>query len=89
MNTSEKFMIPCSIDEANHSLPDLDLTEPLLSDITVTEQDVIDQIKSLNCAKSCGPDGVTPKLLFEASNTVVPSLTKLFHLSLSKCTFPQ
>ena len=36
---------------------------------------------SLDCTKSAGPDGISPKLLRLAGNTIVPSLTKLFNKS--------
>ena len=67
---------------------DHDLTA-VLSDIIVSEEEVHDLIKSIKTGKSTGPDSVSPTLLKQAGHTIVPSLTKLFNLSLSKCVFPQ
>ena len=46
--------------------------------------DVHDLLKALDTSKATGPDGISPKLLHEAGITIVPSLTKLINLSLSK-----
>ena len=42
---------------------------------------MLDQVLSLDCTKSAGPDGISPKLLRLAGNTIGPSLTKLFNKS--------
>ena len=83
------FLSHSKIDDSNHSLPEQDEIEARFCNITVTEQDVLDQLKCLNCSKSCGADNITPRLLHEAGNAIVPSLTKLFNLSLHKCQVPQ
>ena len=83
------FLGHSNIDDSQHDLPTNENFDIRFSDLKVSEQDVHDQIRSLNCSKSCGPDGVTPKLLFEAGHTIVPSLTKFFNISLNSGKFPQ
>ena len=39
--------------------------------------------------KATGPDGIGPKLLYEAGSAVVPSLTKLLKLCFSSSKVPQ
>ena len=43
---------------------------------------------SLNTNKACGTDGVTARLLREASSSIVPSLTRLFNFSLASGKLP-
>ena len=83
------FLGHSNINDSNHTLPLLGQINVLLSNITVTEQDVVDQLKCLDTSKTCGPDGVTSKLLHEAGNVIAPSLTKLFNLSLHLGKFPK
>jgi hypothetical protein len=60
-----------------------------LETIIATEQDVFDQLKALDISKATGPDGISPKLLFEAGHSIVPSLTRLINLSLSSKAVPK
>lgn len=59
-----------------------------IANITATEQDVFDIIKSININKATGPDGISPVMLREAGLTIVKPLTKLINLSLSTAVFP-
>ena len=54
----------------------------------MSEQDVLDQLKNLNCNKEYGPDGISPKCLKLCLAAIVESLTKLFKYSLAICYFP-
>ena len=45
-------------------------------------------LKSLPPNKAAGPDGIGPKLIKEAGDAIVPSLTRLFNLSLESHTVP-
>ena len=51
--------------------------------ITVSEEEVLDQIRILNGNKSYGPDGISPKFIKIAENSLVKPLTRLYNLSLS------
>ena len=54
----------------------------------ITNNEAFDLIKSINVTKATGPDGISPKLLHEAGYAIVPSLTRLFNLSITSNKFP-
>ena len=62
--------------------------ENTLEMITIVPKDVDDILKCLNTNKAYGPDGISPKVLKEGGPALVPILTKLFNLSLTKGIFP-
>ena len=82
------FISHSNIDTTNAQLPSENFIEEKLVSLTVSEQEVLDLLKSLDTSKATGPDGISPKLLFEAGHSIVPSLTKLFNLCLSTCRVP-
>ena len=45
--------------------------------VKASEQEVLDLLMSLDTSKATGPDGIGPKLLYEAGPSIVPSLTRL------------
>ena len=49
----------------------------------------MDLVLSLDCTKSAGSDGISPKLLRLAGNMIVPSLTKLFNKSFGSEKVPK
>ena len=57
--------------------------------VSISQQEVLDLLKCIDTSKATGPDGISPKLLFEAGHTIVPSLTKLFNMCLASCKVPQ
>ena len=57
-------------------------TTPTLTDINISEQDLLDQINSIDITKATGPDLISPRMLKEAGHTIAPSLTRLFNMSL-------
>ena len=89
---NEFFISICNIDDTLGSLP---LDPPIfdhvntLNQIIVTERDVADQIQLLDCNKSYGPDGISPRFLKEGGTGVIKSLTRLFNMSLSHGKCPQ
>ena len=62
--------------------------EDVIGDLICQEPDVTKILLSLNTNKACGPDGVTARLLREASSSIVPSLTRLFNSSLALGKLP-
>lgn len=64
-------------------------TDARLENITVTLQEIIDIILSLDTSKATGPDGISAKMLKETARTIAPSLTRLINLSLSTSIVPQ
>ena len=77
------FSEASKLNQADCSLPVDD--SPLsntLETLTVSEEEVQDQISFLNADKSYSPDGISPKFIKLADNSLVKPLTKLFNLSL-------
>ena len=81
----------------NHSHPPLN-TVPLQGDpnlgycpddLLCTEDEVFGLILGLDNSKSTGPDEISAKMLKGTIFSIVPSLTKLFNLSIQNCTFPE
>ena len=70
------FLSVTSLDEVGKELPN----DPAILNINslvslhVSENDVQDQLQCLDVNKSYGPDGISPKLLKEAGNTITKSL---------------
>jgi len=62
--------------------------ERLLSNVRVTESDILDQLSILDTSKAYGPDGIPPKLLREAGNAIAKPLCQLFNMSLVKKQVP-
>ena len=56
-----------------------DIANEQLNHIDITLQDAIDQLATLDINKSYGPDSIGPKVLKNISNSIAPSLLKLFH----------
>lgn len=78
----------------NKSPPLLNQPPNLLSqecppDILCTEDEVYDLVVQLDPSKSTGPDGISVRMLRGTADAIVPSLTRLFNLSLTSGTFPE
>ena len=58
-------------------------------DLLCTEDEVYDLITDLDSSKSTGPDGISTKMLRGTVDAIVPSLTKLFNLSLTSGSIPE
>ena len=82
------FLSHSNIDDSNIRLPDAEF-ECNLDKIVASENEVHDLLTCIDTSKATGPDGISPKLLHEAGVTIVPSLTKLINLSLTKCKIPK
>jgi hypothetical protein len=61
----------------------LKLTYIKLSDITVSVEEVVNNLRNLDVTKAHGPDGIHPRLLKECSEQIGPSLFALFNHSLN------
>jgi len=82
------FLSHSNINTENASLPSEGTSEVRLSSVKATEQEVNDQLMTLDPSKATGPDGIGPRLLKEAGRTIVPTLTRLINLCLSTSTVP-
>ena len=75
----------------DHPLPrtaPVDPPPPTLSNITVTEDEVLRVLNSIDPNKSTGSDNIPPKLLKMTAIIIKSPLTKLFNMSLSQGIFP-
>lgn len=61
---------------------------PALNHITITEQEVLSALNSLNPHKSTGPDQLPTKILKMTAILIAEPLTKLFNKSLTDSKFP-
>ena len=77
------------MDTSNAQLPPGENFESKLVSVKASEQEVLDLLMSLDTSKATGPDGIGPKLLYEASTSIVPSLTRLINLCLDSAQVPQ
>ena len=83
------FTSKCCPDKTGATLPpQLTHNTPVLCDIYISETRVSNILKSLPPNKAAGPDGIGPKLIKEAGDAFVPSLTRLFNLSLESHIVP-
>jgi len=82
------FSSHSNIDISNAQLPDEGNFPLNIREVIAEEKDVYDLLKSIDTSKATGPDGLSPKMLYEAGASLVPSLTRLINLSLSKSKVP-
>ena len=60
-----------------------------LNDIIISRQDVADQVSSLDCSKSYGPDCISPIFLKEGGDIIIDLLYRLYSLSLLQAKVPR
>lgn len=78
-----------TIDDSNATLPEFEAPDyNTLDQILITDDDVKEAIKLLNPNKAPGPDLISPKLLKEGAQQLIPPLRKLFNISLAMKEFP-
>ena len=63
-------------------------TAVMMADITITKEDVVDEIKSINKDKSCGPDEIEIKMLQELIDFVADPITSLLKKSFDQGVLP-
>ena len=83
------FLSHSNVDVSQAQLPQKENVEYKLVSVKASEQEVLDLLMSLDTTKATGPDGIGPKLLYEAGRSIVPSLTKLLNLCFSSSKVPQ
>ena len=79
-------------DENTSNIPDIPvkpLNSPPLSSFTVSEEEVLKILKSLNPNKTPGLDGIHPKVLKEIAEIIAHPLTIIFKRSITKGELPQ
>ena len=89
-NVLNKYV--CSITKFNDDdavLPDFqDRCENILSQVIVTEQEVIDMLCTLNANKAVGPDIISNRMLVSVKEEISKPLCSLFNKSLREKVFP-
>ena len=68
--------------------PDLKRVGEELSNISITEEEVLEKLKKLNPSKSPGPDGMHPRVLKETADAIAKPLTIIFNMSLQEGRLP-
>ena len=64
------------------------LSSPSMQNITISVSGVSKQLLKLNPGKEAGPDNVSPRILKELHNEIVPILLDIFNTSLSEGIIP-
>ena len=64
------------------------LTSDLLSDITISEEEVVHHLSNLDPSKAPGPDNIPGHILKQCRAVIAPSLCSLFNQSLQTGTLP-
>ena len=59
-----------------------------ISQIELSEDEVMERLSELDTTKACGPDKIPARLLKECSEQIAPSLCSLFNHSLSLGQIP-
>jgi hypothetical protein len=63
-------------------------TSALLSDISISEEEVAEHLSNLDPSKAPGPDKIPGQNLKQCSSVIAPSLCSLFNHSLQSGTLP-
>ena len=87
-NSSEPPLCELATDDStyfenvhNHSMS--------LDDLLCTQEQVLHLLRNLDTGKANGPDNISARMLKETASSIVPSLTRLFNLSIAKGQLPR
>ena len=87
-----KFCFTCSTmplcADTTQPQPQTSRSGPLLSNISCSQEEVLDLLSRYKLKTAAGPDGVSSRILRETARSVSSSLTELFNLSLKKAKVP-
>ncbi|CAB4026008.1 dynactin subunit 2-like, partial [Paramuricea clavata] len=72
---------------SNNDYANLD-SHTSLTNITLSENEVLNCLQNINVSKASGPDGIPGRLLKAIATEITPSLTKVFNLSLCSGKVP-
>jgi hypothetical protein len=85
---NDYFCSIATLDNDNKDIPYMTDRGPgILTEITVTEQDINDIFSCLDPKKASGSDDISHRMLIATKNTICRPLCKLFNLSLRKKIF--
>jgi hypothetical protein len=69
-------------------MPPLDDTTPPCEEIVITQAGVLKLLKAFDPSKASGPDNISPRVLKEIAEEVIPALTLLFQASINTGVVP-
>ena len=82
------FTCNSKLNGEDDELPSLDEAETSIPQLLITEEMVIDVVKSLNLNKAVGPDQIHNRLIVKAISVIAQPLVNLFNRSLNEHEFP-
>lgn len=71
------------MEDTNHDDPPV-LSTTRTSSIVISNRTVLEKINKLKTSKATGPDGISPKLLKLAGNTLVPALVDMYNYNIAQ-----
>ena len=74
--------------DATQPQPQASRSGPLLSNISCSQEEVLDLLSSYKLETATRPDGVSSRMLRETARSISPILTELFNLSLKNAKVP-
>ena len=86
------FLAASQLDDSEAEIPENPINVIFnagLRHINIKKQDVIDQLKILDCSKSFGPDGISPIFLKEGGDIIVNVLHRFYSLSMQLGKVPK
>ena len=57
-------------------------------ELLCSEEEVLHFLMQLDTTRATGPDNIPAQMLKETARAIIPSLTKLFNISMQQCSFP-
>ena len=89
-NVLNKFFASVFVHEDDKPLPTFKADyKTKLTNVNITTDDMLKRLKSLKVTKSSGPDGVSPKLLYENADQLAYPLKKLFDATMLSGKIPK
>ena len=70
------------------NLEEVSIPSSTIPDITLSFQDIFEELRSLQTSKAVGPDNTGPKVLNICADSLTAPLHHLFSLSLANCVIP-
>ena len=88
-NILQKQFLSVFTRESTEEIPELPKrTTSIIADLIITDDDVQKRLRSLNPNKSCGPDGISSRILKELADIIAGPITALFNCSLQRGEVP-
>ena len=81
INTLPTIIDNSQTEDTNHDVPPV-LSTTRTSSIVISNRTALEKINKLKISKATGPDGISPKLLKLAGNTLVPALVDVYNYSI-------